>query len=51
MSKLDELSGRIRQGSDNPFNKKKVITFINRKRRESKEDGRKRPFWKRDWKK
>ena len=48
MSKLDILSGRIRQGSPNPANTKDKPKS---KSKDSKEVEKKRPFWKRDWKK
>jgi len=46
MSKLDTINGKIRQGSPNPANAKDKP-----KDRKIKEVEKKRPFWKRDWKK
>ena len=48
MSKLDTINGKIRQGSPNPANAKDKPKPKDRK---IKEVEKKRPFWKRDWKK
>jgi len=47
VSKLDLISGRIRQGGENPADIKRREE-ADKKKRKAKE---KRPFWKSDWRK
>ena len=48
MSKLDLINGKIKQGSPNPYNIKEEDKP---RKRDVKDVKKKRPFWKRDWKK
>jgi len=50
VSKLDLISGRIRQGDENPasIQQREQREAEQKKRRKPKE---KRPFWKQDWRK